>query len=541
MGVLDAAYAARDRYEWQQCHDGIASLSLDDQADEAERWALLGEAAWWLGRLDDSIEARQSAYLGFEDVGDMRRAGQCAVWLYENNAQRGRPAIASGWLRRARRALDTDDQCVEHGALLLREAELAHGDGRLSEATDLAERALALGRNLGSADLEAEALQTVGRILIDAGQPKVGLAHLDEAMLFAVEGRLGPYSAGKVYCSLISACEDLGDWRRAADWTEATTRWAVAHPFAIFPGICRVHRAGVLDRGGALADAEREASQACDELVSSHIPNAAAAFAEVGDIRRRLGDLVRAEEAFARAEELGGRVCSGTAMLRLSQNRVDEAARMIAGCVAELSPNRLARARVLPVAVQIAIAAGDLDLARLHVTELDAIADVFDTAHLRAVAMLARGRLQLADGDPITALATLHRANALWHELGVPYEAATAKTVLALAQRDAGDTAGSQESFAAARALFEDIGVRLDEREVRRGAAALPAGLSEREAEVLRLVASGLSNKEVAARLHLSAKTVSRHVSNIFTKVGVSSRVAASAFAFTHKLVDPQE
>ncbi|MBA2607663.1 MAG: hypothetical protein H0U92_01830 [Actinobacteria bacterium] len=541
MGALDAAYAARERYEWQSCHDEAAALSLGDELDEAERFSLIGEAAWWLGRLDDSIEARQAAYRGFEDAGDMRRAGYCAVWLYESNAQRARPAIASAWLMRARRALDTDDSCVEHGALLMREAELAHGEGRLSDATDLAERALALGRKLGSADLEAEALQTLGRVLIDAGQTKVGLAHLDEAMLFAVEGRLGPYSTGKVYCSLISACEDLGDWRRAADWTEATTQWARAHPFAIFPGICRVHRAVVLDRGGAMAAAEREASQACDELLASHIPNAAAAFAEVGDIRRRLGDLVRAEEAFSRAEELGGRTCTGTALLRLSQNRLDEASRIIAGCVAELSPNRLARARVLPIAAQIAIAAGDLDLAKMHVTELDAIADAFETPHLRAVAMLARGRLQLAEGGAVTAQGTLLRAHALWHELGIPYEAATTKTVLAVAQRDAGDAAGAQESFAAARALFEEIGVRLDQSEVDGDSRRLPGGLSEREAEVLRLVASGLSNKEVAAQLHLSAKTVSRHVSNIFTKLGVSSRVAASAFAFANKIANPQD
>ncbi len=541
MSALDAAYAARERYEWQRCHDEAAALAFDEPAAEGERLALIGEAAWWLGRLADAIEARQNAYLAFETAGDMRRAGYCAVWLYENHSQHARPAVASGWLMRARRALDHDDECIEHGALLMREAELAHGDGRLTDATDLAERALALGRKLGSADVEAEALQTIGRVLIDAGQVKVGLAHLDEAMLFAVEGRLGPYSTGKVYCSLISACEDLGDLRRAADWTEATNQWAEQHPFAIFPGICRVHRAAVLDRGGALADAEREASQACTELLASHVPNAAAAYAEVGDIRRRLGDLVRAEEAFTRAEELGGRTCTGTALLRLSQNRVDEASRIIAGCVAELSPNRLARARVLPIAAQIAIAAGDLDLAKAHVTEIDAIADAFETPYLRAVAMLARGRLQLAEGDPVTAQATLHRAHTLWHELGVPYEAATAKTVFAVAQRDAGDDSGAQESFAAARALFEDIGVRLNGRDGGERPESLPAGLSEREAEVLRLVASGLSNKEVAAQLHLSAKTVSRHVSNIFTKLGVSSRVAASAFAFAHNIADPND
>ena len=267
------------------------------------------------------------------------------------------------------------------------------------------------------------------------------------------------------------------------------------------------------------------------------MPNAAAAFAEVGDIRRRLGDLRRAEEAFARAEELSGRTCVGTAVLRLAQGRVSDAARIIAGCLAEESPNRLARARLLPAAAQIAIAAGDLEGAGAAVRELEAIADAFDTPMLRAVTALARGRLQLAEQDPAAACATLREALRRWQELSVPYEVATARTLLAQALRDSGDERGARESFATARAMFDQIGVRLDERGVdSAGQPSLPAGLTEREAEVLRLVAAGLANKEIAAELHLSAKTVSRHLSNIFTKVGVSSRAGATAFAFEHHL-----
>ncbi|MDX6233176.1 MAG: hypothetical protein QOH68_2180, partial [Nocardioidaceae bacterium] len=228
-GEGDTLTTARDalaRHDWQHSHDLALELRLDDPSADAERLDLLAESAWWLGRLDECIDARERAFRAFEAIGDRRRAGRCAVALYEHFCFRARPAIASGWLQRARRALDRDIDCVEHGALLLREAELAHGAGQLDDASDLAHRALALGRDLGSPDLEAEALQTIGRVLIDSGQPALGLAHLDEAMLFAVEGRLGPYSTGKVYCSLISACEDVGDLRRAAVWTDATTRWS---------------------------------------------------------------------------------------------------------------------------------------------------------------------------------------------------------------------------------------------------------------------------------------------------------------------------
>ena len=540
MASADPLAGARDalaRHEWETGFALLHELQLDDPAAEAERLDVLAWALWWLGRMEDCIEARHGAYRIFDELGDTRRAGGAAVWLYEHHAQRVRGAIASGWLQRARRALETDTNCIEHGALLLREAELAHGGGALDDAAELGRRALALGRELGSANVEAEALQTIGRVLIDAGQVQEGLAHLDEAMLLAVEGRLGAYSTGKVYCSLISACEDLGDLRRAAEWTEATAQWSTQHPFAIFPGICRVHHAVVLDRRGATADAEREASQACVELLGSHLGVAAAGFAEIGDMRRRLGDLERAEEAFARVQELSGRTCPGVALVRLAQGRIDAAARIIAGCMAEQSPNPLARARLLPAAAQVAVAAGDLAGADESARELEATAAAFDTPMLHAMAALARGRVQLAQRDA-AASATLRDAERRWQELEVPFEVATTRTLLAQALRDAGDEDGAQATFAAARALFDQIGARLDAGSADgRDRGDLPGGLTEREAEVLRLIAAGLSNKDIATALHLSVKTVSRHLSNIFTKIGVSSRSAATAFAFEHQLV----
>jgi ATP/maltotriose-dependent transcriptional regulator MalT len=541
--TLTRARDALGRNDWEGCFALVQDDGLAEPAAEADRLDLLAEAAWWLGRLDECIDARERAYRAFEQLGDHRRAGQCAVWLYEHHCQRARPAIASGWLQRARRALEGDPECVEHGALLLREAELAHGDGRLDEAAEFAERALVLGRELGSPDVEAEALQTIGRVLVDAGRIEPGLAHLDEAMLLAVEGRLGPYSTGKVYCSLISACEDVGDLRRAAEWTDATTKWAQQHPLAIFPGICRIHRALVLERQGALVDAEREATQACAELLVSHLPNAAAAFAEVGDIRRRLGDFDRAEEAFARAEELTGAACAGTALLRLAQGRVEAAARIMTECMSEQSSNRLARARLLPAAAQIAVAAGDLAGADASVRDLESTAEAFDIPMLHAMASLARGRVQLAEHEAAMACTTLRDALRRWQELEVPYEVATTRTVLGQALRDAGDEDAAQESFAVARALFAQIGAHLDASGVDGAGTVdepprLPGGLTAREVEVLRLIAEGMSNKEIAAALYLSVKTVSRHLSNIFTKIGVSSRAAATAFAFEHDLMN---
>ena len=540
MTGTDSLGLARDalaRHDWHACHELVHELSIEEPEVEAERLDLLAEAAWWLGRVEESIQFRQAAHGLYESLGNQRRAGMCAVWLFQDHCLRGRPAVASGWLQRARRALASDTSCIEYGALLLREAELAHGGGEFELAADLAERARALGGALASADLQAEALQTLGRVLIDSGKPAAGLGHLDEAMLFAIEGRLSPYSTGKVYCSLISACEELGDLLRANEWTAATATWAAQHPLAIFPGICRVHRAVVLGRQGALEDAEREAVRACAELLGSHLPNAVAAYAEVGDIRRRLGDLDRAEEAFAQARDLCGRDCAGAALLRLAQGRLEDARRIIAGCLAEEPPYRLARARLLPAAVQIGVAAGDLAGAESAASELQSIAQTFDTPMLHALAALALGRLQLGSGSSGAAVVTLQAAARQWHELQVPYELATAYTLLGQAQQEAGDSDGATASFTLARALFEQIGARLDvEGSVQARPSRRPAGLTEREIEVLGLLSAGQSNKEIASNLSLSAKTISRHLTNIFNKIGVSSRTAAAVFALENDL-----
>jgi DNA-binding CsgD family transcriptional regulator len=537
---LSAARDARARQDWQACVDAlaVAGTQISDPAAEAERLELLADAAWWLGRLDDCVDARERAYLLYDELRDDRRAGQCAVWLYEHHCFRANPAIAGVWLRRARRSLDADEDCAEFGALLLREAELAHGHGDLEVAAALAERGVDLGRRLRHADLEAEALQTLGRVLIDRGRPAEGLALLDDAMHFVLDGRLSPYSTGKVYCSLISACEQLSDLSRAAEWTAATARWAERHQFSVFPGLCRVHHAATLQSSGHWAEAEAEAMRACDELAGVNLPNAAAGWAEIGDIRRRLGDLDAAEAAFIQADQLCGQPRSGLALLRLAQGRPDVATSIIAEALEGAGWNRLARAKLLPARSQIAIATADLSAATAAVDELETIADAFSSVGLQAAALSTRGRVQLAQGDP-AACATLRAAVARWTDLGVPYEVATARTLLGQACRHVGDEPGAASAFDAARQIFDDLGVRLDARgpETSVTPSPLPAGLTAREAEVLRLVAVGHTNKEVAAALFLSDKTIARHLSNIFTKVGVSTRAAATAFAFEHDMI----
>jgi DNA-binding NarL/FixJ family response regulator len=449
-----------------------------------------------------------------------------------------RSAIAGAWLRRGRRALEQHTGTSEYVALLLREAEVAHGGGDLVVAEELAREAHALARRLRSLDLEAEALQAMGRVLIDGGRPAEGLAHLDEAMLTAVEGRLSPYTTGKVHCSMISACEELGDLRRAAEWTDATLRWSENHPFAMWPGICRVHRASLLQQRGDWPAAEREARRACSELDGFHVPNVAAGYVEIGEIRRRLGDLAGAEEAFAKAEALCGHQSAGLALVRLAQHRIDAAQAIIARMLGEQTWNRLARGKLLPAQVQIAVAAGDLATAADAASELEEIAAGSGSPALAAAALSARGRLRLAQGDSAAACATLQQAVQEWMRLEVPYEVATARLLLGQACRTCGDDDAAAASLAQAAEIFERLGASLDAVGLQEpdGPSALPAGLTGREAEVLALVAAGRTNREIATALHLSERTVARHLSNIFTKIGVSSRTAAAAFAYEHAL-----
>ncbi len=521
---LVAARDALARCDWEGAL--AQSAGATDDADLVDAQA---EAHWWLGRLDECIERREVAYRLFVDRGDLEQAGRVAVRLWEHQLLKLRPSIAGAWLRRARRALEDLPECEAFGALLLRELETTHGSGDLEAAATQAQNALALARRLGSADLEAEAQQALGRVLIDAGDVDEGLGSMDEAMLTAVEGRLSAYSTGKVLCSMISACELLGDLRRAAEWTEATLRWSQRHPLAMWPGICRVHYASILQHRGDWVAAEREARRACQEIDGFHIPNVAAGWVEVGEVRRRLGDLAGADEAFARAEALTGQQSAGLAMLWLAQGRLDAAGALITRLLEEQTWNVLARGRLLPARVQIALAADDLVAAEISTEELERIAAQHRSPLLGAAALAARGRLQLARRECPEARTTLRHALERWHELEVPYEVATTRLLLAQACRACGDEDEAARSLALAAEVFDRLGVLTQ-------TDGLPAGLTAREAEVLVLVAEGCTNRQVADRLFLSERTVARHLSNIFVKTGATTRTAAAAFALTSGL-----
>jgi ATP/maltotriose-dependent transcriptional regulator MalT len=510
-----------------------------DQQDAVTLEAL-ADAAWSVGNLDECTAARELAYNRFEADGNARGSARSAVTLYDYYCFKGRRAIANGWLQRAKRSLEGQSDAPEHALLLEREAEVANGSGALELALEKAGRALEIGRRLRNADIEAEALQCKARILISLGKPAEGFLLFDEAMLLGSEGRLSTFVLGKVYCSLISVCDQLGDLQRAAEWTEVGSNWADGQPSAFYPGLCRVHRAELLRLRGDWVSAEAEARRACTELEHLHVVNAGAAFYEIGEIRRRIGDLDGAEAEFRRAEALGFDPQPGLALLRLGQRKIDVAWRSISTALAEATWDRLARAKLLPAHIQIAVAVDALDVAHASMDELATIADEYPTPWLLAVTTQARGRVELAAGDTGAACGSLRRALEQMRVLELPYEAAETRVLLGAAYRTVGDEEAAVGSFRAAVEILERLGADTERARAlvsHAGTMPLPNGLTAREAEVLCLVASGSTNKQMAEVLGLSEKTVARHLSNIFTKIEVSSRAAATAFAFEHELV----
>ena len=428
---------------------------------------------------------------------------------------------------------------VEHGQLWLAEARVARGRGNAESELSYAQRAIEVGHRFGDADLVVLGRYIEGRLLVRQGKVDDGMATLDEAMLAAAQGELGPMATGQVYCNVIAACQELGDLRRAAQWTEALRGWCESQPASVFPGLCRVHRAEVLRLRGAWSEAEHEARQASENLVETMPAFASEALYQLGEVRRQRGELDEAELAFRQASDLGREPQPGLALVRLAQGKMDAAAAGVRRGLAQES-NRLTRARLLAARVEIAIAGGDLPDASAAAGELGGIAREYGSVALQAAAAFAHGRVELAGGHAPAALGSLHRSWELWQAADCPFEAAETRRALGLACLEVGDVDGAELALSSSLAVFERLGATAEAARTAGLLGARPpaAGLTRREVEVLRLVAAGKSNRKIAAELYLSVKTVARHLSNIFCKIDVTSRAAATAFAYEHGLID---
>ncbi|HSP93508.1 MAG TPA: response regulator transcription factor [Thermoanaerobaculia bacterium] len=535
----------RESYRRHAFGDAFRSLSVADRAQPlgGDDLDLLATSAALLGRDEDARKALERAHQAYLEAGDGVRAARAALWLVFRLLARGETGRANGWLTRAKRLLEGGaHDCVEQGYLLLPAArqQLAANDCEAAYATAAA--AAGIGIRFGDADLVAFSRSVQGRALMRQGRIDEGVALLDEAMVAVAAREVSPLLTGVIYCSVIDCCQQVYALGRAREWTSALAEWCEEQPDVVaFTGACRVHRAEIMQLSGDWREAIEEARRAAEGLQKGFEPKAAAAaFYQQAEVHRLRGEFAEAENDYRRANSLGLEPQPGLALLRLARGRADAAAAQIRRVVAATT-DRMQRTRLLPAFVEILLAVGDVEEALGACRELEETAEAFSTDVLAAMAAHARGAVELARGDARAASGPLRRSFELWQRVGVPYIAARLRVLVGLACRAVGDDDGAELELGAARAVFEELGAAPDLASIEALAKgtrpARPHGLTSRELQVLRLVAAGKTNKTIAAELFLSEKTVDRHMSNIFTKLDVSSRSAATAFAYEHRLL----
>jgi len=541
--ALEQAREHYGRRAWTQAFDALtaADRALGLCPEDLER---LATSAYLIGRDDDYLDALDRAHQGYLRAGDKLRSVRCAFWLGLRLLFRGEIGRASGWLARAERLIDVDEgQCLERGYLLLPPAEQALRTGDWEHAYSMATAAVEIAELFGDPDLLTCAIHLQGRVLLQQGQIAGGLARLDEAMLAVTAGKLSPIVTGLMYCSVIDACQQVFAAGRAREWTFALSRWCEEQSEMVaFTGMCLAHRAQIMRLHGSWHEALADARRVWERPAHlANRPAAAAACYEAGEVHRLRGEFAEAESAYRNASRHGREPQPGLALLRLAQGRTPVAAaaiRRVAGAAVE----QVDRVNVLPAYIDIMLATGDLPAAHTAADELDAAAARLDTEAITATAAQARGTIEVAEQDAYAALGSLRRALGIWQALDAPYLAAKTRVSIARACHILGDTDGAGLELDTARAVFERLGASPDItfvetiKEQARARGSRSHGLTRRELQVLQLLATGQTNKQIATRLVLSEKTIDRHVSNILAKLCVPSRAAATAYAYRHQL-----
>ena len=535
---LAEARTAHARRDWPAAYRLLADLRHSG-ALTADDLFLLGDAAWWLGLIRETLEACEECYRRYVEEGRTEDAATVALGTGYHWLLRGEPDLGSGWISRGRRLVEDLPPGPAHGFLLSIEADERLESGDVVGALDRAARLRLLADDLGEPVLACFALSVEGQLAIRSGDPDRGFGLLDEAMLPVLAGTVAPDMAGNLYCQMMTICHELADVSRARRWTATTESWSASFASAVmFVGICRVHRSQLRRLEGDWDAAATEAARAVDELAELNVVAVAEARYELGEIHRLRGDLAGAAEQYAGAEELGRDPQPGAALLLLAQGRAEEAEASVRLHLAEVD-DPFVRARLLRALGEIGLARESATTIEAAARELTTIAERFGSPGFRAWAATARGAAMLLAGDAAAALTALRAALSAYRTMGASYDVALTRLLIARALAADEDDAAAAEETAAWRTLAElgaapPPGTRAPSPAP---PAGLPGGLTAREAEILVAIAEGLSNRDVAARLVISEKTVARHLANIYAKLEVTSRTAAAAWAHRHGLM----
>jgi DNA-binding NarL/FixJ family response regulator len=548
-GSLEGARAAFARQAWRDAFHAFVGTAKEQPLDPAD-YERLAVAAYLVGEDDECVAAWEAAHRATLETGDGAGAARCAFWLGLCLALGGHLAQASGWFARAGRLIDDEQlDCPAAGYLLVPQLLGALETGDAAVARDLAVRATELANRFDDPDLRAFGSLGHGQALIAMGDTAGGTARLDEVMVSVTAGEVGPVTSGIVYCAVILECMHRFDMQRAAEWTDALSAWCDAQPDLVpYRGQCLVHRSQVQQAAGDWPDATRSIAAACQHLTNPPHPALGLAYYQEAELHRLVGAFDEAEERYRLASRYGHHPMPGLAWLDLARGDAEAAATAIRRAWHE-ARNPQQRPALLFAAVDILRAAGELTDARAAADELATFATTSSSEVLTAMAAQARGAVLTGEGDPAGALGELRAAATAWQSLQMPYEAARTAVLLGLACSALGDRTSAALEFGNAKATFTELGATPDlERlaTLSKGlvgghtadtAAEAAAVLSPREREVLAHVAAGMTNREIAEALVISQHTVGRHIEHIFTKLGVASRAAATAYAYEHHLL----
>lgn len=535
----------REFFARQTWAEAYARLSAADRetalgAGDLER---LATAAYLTGREQESEDLLIRAHNEFLSRGDIERAVRSAFWLAFSLFSKGEAARGGGWISRARRLLDDERRdCVEQGYLLVPGAMQKLFGGEPDVALETFREAADIGERFQDTDLVTLARLGQGQALIALARTSTGVALFDEVMVAVTAGDVSPMIAGLVYCAVIEACSEIFDLRRAQEWTAALSHWCESQPDLIpYRGQCLVRRAEIMQLHGAWADAMREVERARDILAQRRERAVALALYQMAELYRLRGEFVKAEETYRQASQWSRKPHPGLARLRLAQGQLDAAKTAICRLLDEVPGDARYRSMLLSTYVEIMLAAGDVPSARAAADELSAVAAALASDYLGAVAAQAMGAVLLGEGRARETLLLSRKAWGAWGDLDAPYEAARTGVLIGLACRALGDEDGAEIELEASERTFRSLGAAPDLARVmqlrQRPETATGSRLTARQIEVLRLVAAGKSNRAIADALGISEKTTARHVSNIFMKLGLSSRAAATAYAYRHNLV----
>jgi ATP/maltotriose-dependent transcriptional regulator MalT len=541
--ALERGRASIQAQAWNTAFTALSEA--DRQASlGAEDLELLSAAAHLTGRDAEAADILARVHQAYLAQQNPQKAARCAAWVSLTCLFKGDLAQSSGWLSRAQRLLEDQPECVERGYVLLPLGVRSVREGDFDSAHAAFVEATRLGQRFGDRDLTSFALHGQGRALIRQGETARGVALLDEAMVAITAGEVSPMIAGGIYCSVIEACSEIFDLRRAQEWTAALERWCNSQPDLVpYRGHCLIRRAEISQMHGKWPDALNQAQSACEHLsLPPPKPAVGAAFYCKAEMHRLRGEFEQAELAYREATRWERTPRPGLAQLRLAQGQVAAAYAAIqhaAEEVEEPSP----RSQILDAYVEIALASGDVNGARAASEELSEIAARLKAELLHSQAARAQGAVLLAEQESKAAIAKLRRALSSFLQLETPYEAAKTQVLLGRAYREQGNRDSAESEWHGAREIFRKLGAAPDlarlEAFIQKKQDKTNGLLTTREVEVIQLIASGSTNREIAGRLKISEKTVARHVSNIFNKLDISSRAAATAYAYQHGLVRP--